>query len=917
MREHSSFSNAVANELHNLAAGLRTGTVSLTEMPHKLLSLLGQLHVEAGPESGELISAEDTLPPVEQLVHQLQAFIRATQPNPGALDLNQEPPLELIIEDNSSTSAHSAADLLGLEGPSVTAQTVKGGPSEHDLSTPRLPPSTEQLPHVLNALPATRYEVRSLLGHGGQGDVREIYDRSLQRVVALKVLREEFATQPHSRRSFLREACLTAQLSHPSIVPIYDVGELASGAPCYTMKRIRGRSLRDVMQARRRGEAWAEEFTRRRLLEILVQVAHAVGYAHHRGVIHRDLKPANLMVGDYGEVLVVDWGIARLMRSLSREPDENAVVLDPTHEPTSRGTIKGTPAYMAPEQARADLKMVGPWSDVHALGLILYEVLLGEPARSPGAADDVVAQARTPITRSPETRRLEEDIPAEAIPEELNQMCMKCLTLEPHLRYHDGEAFAKALRAHLDGQRQRELSEHRAMEGEALFRETARIDAQLAGVLETVKAARAQIEPWLPIDEKRAVWNLETTTHELERERDDVMTHAMNAFTQALDYEPGNQRARAGLARLYYERLIQAERLGRIRDARQFEAQVRRLDDGSLIQKMRSAGSLFIQTQPDRAEVWLYQYEASDRMLRPTSGRKLGRTPVEVDELPVGRYLIVLRMRGGKEVYYPVLIARQTRWEGSVRLHPELDDRFVHIPAGPFIFGGDRQAANASPREELWVGDFAIAKYPVTCKEYLRFLNALPQDEALTRLPRASRLYGGNVWWPIENHQIQIPRVDEAGGRWDPRYPIRAISRRDAESYTLWRAQLEELPLRLPTEVEWEKAARGVDGRVFPWGDSFDATFCKMRDSRQGRAEPEPTGAFPTDRSPYGIHDMAGSISEWCLDAFERSFLMGTLKGGNWRGSESTCRLARRTAADPDEPEPHAGFRMAMDVMDR
>lgn len=779
-------------------------------------------------------------------------------------------------------------------------------------------------PDTLQILHANRYEVRGLLGTGGQGDVREVYDRILQRSVALKALREDLSRQTQIRQAFLREARVLAQLSHPSIVPVYDLGELASGAPAYTMKRISGRSLRDILHAMRRSDPSVREFNRRRLVEILLQVAHTVGYAHHRGVVHRDLKPGNIMIGDFGEVLVVDWGIARVQGDLTGfdDPitDTNAAFLgEPpvrtqATDPTSQGTIKGTPAYMAPEQARGDNSLVGPWTDVHALGLILYEILLGEPARETGLAEEVVVKAQEPISLSPERRRIETRVSCDPIPEELDLICARCLADPFSQRYPDGETLARALRAHLDGQRRREMAELRAAEAEIKIHAVGELQQEIQRLRVEAGELRNRLKPWETPSEKRPLWELERRIQTLEASRDESQNMAILFFSQALDGDPDNRRARAGLCELYYQRLVQAEQLGRVRDARALEAQLRRLDDGLLADRLTGKGSFHLSTTPDRVDVSLYRYELIDNYLQAVEGQRIGKTPVQIPALPMGRYLVKLRMRGGREVSYPIWIRRQTRWEGAVHLRDNLDERFVHVPAGTFIFGGDRLAAAAGPREERYLHDFAIARLPVTCKEYLKFLHSMPLDQAIKHAPRAASVYGGKIWWTTEGTELVIPRVDEAGGRWNPNYPVRSISRCDAEAYIAWRSKEEGLRLRLPTEAEWEKAARGTDGRYFPWGDIFDASFCKMRDSRPGRPDPEPVGAFPLDRSPYDVLDMAGSCSEWVADPYDRNFVLGNLKGGFWRGGETSCRLAGRFASDPEEPATFAGFRLALEL---
>ena len=218
---------------------------------------------------------------------------------------------------------------------------------------------------VLQSAPARvdlpgRYEDLGPIAGGSFGDVRRVRDTLLDRVVAMKLLRAEHADAPHLRRRFLVEAQITAQLQHPGIVALYDRGELAGGRLWFTMKEVRGRTLHEVideLHAASSPEGFGTTptgWTFRRLVDAFARIAQAIAYAHSRGVVHRDLKPDNLMVGEFGEVLVMDWGLAR--RAGAVEPLEAGAPL--AHEDTSasglthHGDILGTPAYMPPEQSR-------------------------------------------------------------------------------------------------------------------------------------------------------------------------------------------------------------------------------------------------------------------------------------------------------------------------------------------------------------------------------------------------------------------------------------------------------------------------------------------------------------------------------------------------------------------------------------
>jgi serine/threonine-protein kinase len=207
--------------------------------------------------------------------------------------------------------------------------------------------------------------VQRELAHGGMGHVHPAFDRNLLRKVALKRLDARYAEKKFYKDSFIAEAQMTGQLEHPNIVPVHELAVDATGVPYFTMKLIQGGSFADWLRAHEPGSHERLEGG----IEILLKVCDAVAYAHHRGVVHRDLKPANVMVGDFGQTYLMDWGLAKLIKS---EPASGAGALMNAPGPV------GTPDYMAPEQARGNPKDVDERSDVFGIGALLFEVLSGQ-----------------------------------------------------------------------------------------------------------------------------------------------------------------------------------------------------------------------------------------------------------------------------------------------------------------------------------------------------------------------------------------------------------------------------------------------------------------------------------------------------------------------------------------------------------
>jgi len=228
--------------------------------------------------------------------------------------------------------------------------------------------------------------------------------------VALKQLQSHHADDPEIRARFLLEAKVTGGLEHPGVVPVYGLGSFDDGRPFYAMRFVRGDSLKDAIEQFHRAEQVGRDpgersLALRRLLGRFVDVCNALAYAHSRGVLHRDLKPGNIMLGPYGETLVVDWGLAKT--AVRREP--RSVTTEGTLRPSSAsgtpptlsGQVIGTPAYMSPEQAAGRLDVLGPSSDVYSLGATLYCLLTGRAPYSGGDAATVLREVRGGRFREP------------------------------------------------------------------------------------------------------------------------------------------------------------------------------------------------------------------------------------------------------------------------------------------------------------------------------------------------------------------------------------------------------------------------------------------------------------------------------------------------------------------------------------
>jgi serine/threonine-protein kinase len=286
-----------------------------------------------------------------------------------------------------------------------------------------------------------RYEYLREIGAGGVGSVHCVRDRALLRSVALKILDPVLAENAAQVERFAHEAQINAQLEHPNIVPVHEIVLTETGPKYFTMKLVEGRNLQDwIAEAGRpRGSAEALED----LLTAFTKVCDAVSFAHSRGVIHCDLKPGNVMVGAFGEVYLMDWGLARLLPGAG----PMGVVLSGGSGPTSTlypGKVMGTPAFMSPEQAHGQVERYGERTDVFGLGAVLYTILTGEAPWGAGSMAEVLGRARACQLVFPEVSPLQ-------LPPRLGRIVARAMAADPGERYADAAALKKDVEAFLRG----------------------------------------------------------------------------------------------------------------------------------------------------------------------------------------------------------------------------------------------------------------------------------------------------------------------------------------------------------------------------------------------------------------------------------------------------------------------------------
>ena len=745
-----------------------------------------------------------------------------------------------------------------------------------DVETPGAP---VELPAVIG----DRYERGELLGRGGMGEVWRVFDRVLDRGVAMKLVRLDAAAAATFR--FMDEAKIAGQLQHPGIVPLYDVGSLPDGRSWFTMQEVRGQTLEDLVvevhRAWRLGRpATADGMTFRRLLEIFLRICETVAYAHARGVVHRDLKLSNVMIGRWGEVYVLDWGLAKVLRGLAESGEEAVQVERQDAFQTRVGSIAGTPAYMAPEQARGESATVGAAADVYALGAMLFDICCERPPRIAGNVKRLIAMVAegTPIRPPSE---LAEGMP---IDDALDAICLRALETDPADRYPDAGALAAAMAEWLDGSQKRERAMALVRESDAARDTAVRAETEARRLAGESSLALEALEERADAEAKYDAWELEDRAKLATGEAVRMRSRSVDLLRSALTHAPELPEAHNRLADAFHRTHANFESERRLDEARAVEDQLRAHDRaGEYAAYLTGNGALTLVTDPEGAEVRLHRMELRNRRLVPIFERVLGTTPLVEVPLPRGNYALTLHLDGHRDVTYPVQVGRLEHWHGTPpdRTEPlpirlprlgELGADDCYVPAGWF-WAGDEHFSTSLPLRRVWADAFVARRHPVTVGEFVTYLNALV-DAGLTedasraepRMPSTEEAFFGKRGGRY--YGIRTDRDDWADIPKSPDAPLVLVTWHHAMAYAKWYAEHAAAAWRLGAEMEWQKAARGVDARDYPWGDFFEPQWCQMKQSARPLVF-APVTARPDDVSCFGVRGLAGNTKDWVLDPAE------------------------------------------------
>lgn len=828
-----------------------------------------------------------------------------------------------------------------------------------------------------------RYVDLGPLGRGAMGEVRRVQDRLLGIPLALKLLRKDRADEASLHARLLREARVTASLQHPGIVPVHDLGTLDDGRSWFTMREVGGQTL-DVVFCDGRGPTVSlpggSGWSLRRLITVFHRICETLSAAHDRGIVHRDLKPSNVMVGERGEVFVMDWGLAKVLdgqdhsdrtlrdastplrwaddATLDQQPeldlDDETLALefagswsseqdeeDDGIAATVAGTILGTPPYMSPEQARGETARVDRRSDVYCLGALLHEILTGQPPY-----DARGRRAWLAILDAPPRTLTTEDHPT--LDPGLLDIANRALAREASDRLADAGALAAEVQSWLDGELARRQADAHVTTAEDHARRCDELRQESLELQLDASRRLAAFDSRAVVDEKRDAWELEDRANALALDADTEEARHEQRLLTALNFDPEHARAHDLLASHHRRRLIEAEGRRDVGAAAQAEVRLRAHDRGQHAAWLQGDGALSLRTEPSGAEVRLHEYVSEGRRLVPVFRRLLGRTPLTRVSLPRGSYLLELEAPGCATTRYPVSLGRQEHWDGCppdssvpavipLLRRDELGADDCHVPAGWFQAGGDDDAADALPAARCWRDDFIIRRHPVTNREYLEFLNDLWHADRLelawSHAPReahADAEGSDSSRYAFDDRRGFTLDADTSGPPWTLDMPVRSLSWLSAMSYCRWLSDTTGLPWTLPHELDWEKAARGVDGRSFPFGDHLEPSWACYLHSHSGAPGPMEVDEAEHDVSPHGVRGVTGNVRQWCRNPYRESdaeealesgdddpTIVRVVRGGSWSSLPHLCRPAGRFGAPAGDRLSAVGLRLARPLLQR
>ena len=717
------------------------------------------------------------------------------------------------------------------------------------------------------------YSLVREIARGGMGQIYFGEDPQLKRNVAVKV---SSVSEAGEDPRFSKEAEVLAQLAHPNIVPIYNIGVDAHSRPFYSMKLIKGRTLQAVLNQIRDGDAAASrDYPRATLLTIFRKVCDAMMFAHSKGILHRDLKPENIMVGEYGEVLVMDWGLAKVLGEREEQGASVSRVNDTgDYGMTMEGEVMGTPQYMSPEQAMGIVAELDQRSDIYSLGGILYAILTLRPPIDGTTLDEVLSKVKNGSISAMVTKRggkgavtvgAPNAIGAE-VPEALQAVTLKAMATDRNKRYVSVEAFAGDIERYQNGFATHAedagtfkriklwVGRNKVLAGSAAAMLVVVSSFSAKVVVEGRKAseALARLRDMAPLAASKA--KDETAAGNFEE--------ALRVVSYAVQLQPENGTFLMGRANVL-------QLMGR------WEAAVKEYarcgDEPGARVSQRFTQDLLAMQDKERAQARLY--EALLKEGRQGESAAYAKLLGEEFWKKHGETLL----GSAKQEKEAMRLAKR---DPSVigELVEQLQRKLLPVPRTEILLS----------KTELTVGEWKL---------YLRaegYLNA----EALPDWQQPSKDFEQN---------------DE--------HPAVTVSWNDAKKFCEWLSKVTGKEWRLPTNAEWEAA---VGTTKYPWGEYYppnwdDGNYAVAADGKGDPAKvgvdgikgTAPVGSFKMN--VLGFYDLGGNVAEWMWDGLDEKTGKRVIRGGGWNyGGAEYCPVAFRNFNIPESRYHDLGFRVAL-----
>lgn len=741
----------------------------------------------------------------------------------------------------------------------------------------------------------------SVVGIGGMGTVFSAKDTIFYRNLALKIMRSDLRNNPESIQAFIREARITAQIDHPNVVPVYNLGVFDGTGAYFSMKRVEGETLSYVLKKLNdNDEAYQKKYSLRRRLEIFISICNGVSFAHSKGVIHRDLKPANIMLGNYGEVFIMDWGMSAYIEQNDSSSKGRKIDLREEQVEQKKNVISGTPLFMSPEQICGCELEHGEQSDVYSLGTILYCILSCKQSIIDPTLDTEVLLNKVLKGEVIPPRKRAKNL---RISKELEAICLKAIEVERDYRYKNVTELMHDIKNVLDMQvvgvynspfiRSIKFCRRHPMIPTAFIVAslTMAVFFSYFFISDTLefkglqKLIEINIEECEQLYAKQKQLYMKHNANNAKSDMDYILLTSNNRndliINDAKFYDSSSQLLEAlekisnltykpdisltkkqilNLVILYNLNATSSGNLSRI---------IRRVNEDLAqdLRKIIQADSEFavkvnlmekesgkLNMKSDTPITMSVNYQ-SNNALGENSSRQIMIAPFE-KELNNGTYIFNFKNQDADTVSLPIKIETGKILNYNLSVPDKIPSGTVFIPAGEY-FSGINNISDIGYKR--FIEDFFIKKNEVTFGEYLEFWHTLTD-------PKLKKNYTAHK---VDNQDtLELTPLWDASGSliapFNSNMPVIGLSINAIEAYCEYLSKKLNMKCRLPFFGEIEKSARGIDERIYVWGNGFKEDYALLNRNPKRSQYPNgaPAGTFPKDCSVYGVNDLAGNLRE-------------------------------------------------------